>query len=109
MTILIRISNHSICVQTLKNSLHYVQIYGVKGYSAFSSKKHTETNIYSILLSSKDHELMKSDFTVLISRNVHNNLAFCGEDFKKLVVQHIPHKYSKEMFMKSEAVSSLMR
>ena len=33
---------------------------------------------------------MKSDFTVLISRIIHNNLAFFGEDFKKLVVQHIP-------------------
>ena len=36
--------------QTL--SLHYVQMYGVKDridYSTFSSQKHTETNIYSIL------------------------------------------------------------
>ena len=36
--------------QTL--SLHYAQMYGVKDridYSTFSSQKHTETNIYSIL------------------------------------------------------------
>ena len=90
--------------------LHYVQIYGIKDridYSTFSSQKHTETNVYSILPSLNDYELMKSDFTVLISRIIHNNLAIFGDDFKKLVVQHIPHKYSKEMCMKSEVVSSI--
>lgn len=93
--------------QTL--SLHYVQMYGVKDrvdYSTYSSLKQTEANLYSILPGLNDYELIKNDFVVVVSRIIQDNLAFFGDDFKNLVVQHIPHKYSKEMSTKSEVVSS---
>ena len=89
-------------------SLHYIQVYGVKDridYSSLSSQKPTETNLYDILPSSEDYELLKKDFTILVSRIVHTHLPFFGDDFKNLVEKHIPHKYSAEMSKKSEVVS----
>ncbi len=48
---------------------------------------------------------MKEDFTILITRIIHANLPYFGDDFKKLVTKHIPHKYSAIMSKKSEVVS----
>ncbi len=52
-------------------SLHYVHMYGVQDridYSSFSSQKATEMNLYSILPSAEDYDLLKKDFSILISR-----------------------------------------
>lgn len=89
-------------------SLHYVQVYAVKDridYSIFSSEKPTTMNLYDVLPTSDDYELLKQNFTVLVSRIIHSHLPFFGEDFKGLVKKHIPHKYSAEMCKKSEVVS----
>ena len=58
-----------------------------------------------ILPSSEDYRLLKNDFAVIISRMITAYLPFFGEDFKGLVQQHIPHKYTNEMCNKSEVVS----
>ena len=90
-------------------SLHYVQMYGVKdrvNYSSLSSQIQTELNLYGILPSSDDYDLLKKDFTILISRIIHAYVPFFGKDFENLVVKHIPHKYSHEMCKKSEVVSA---
>ncbi len=91
-------------------SLHYVQVYGVKDridYSSFTSEQKTEIEVFSILPNSEDYDAVKKIFTVLISRIMHKHLAFFGDDFKKLIPQHIRHEYSAEMSTKSEVVSAI--
>ncbi len=91
-------------------SLHYVQVYGVKDridYSSFTSEQKTEIEVFSILPNSEDYDAVKKNFTVLISRIIHKHLAFFGDDFKKLIPQHIRHEYSAEMSTKSEVVSAI--
>lgn len=92
--------------QTL--SLHYVQVYGVKDridYSSLSGEKPTQVNLYSVLPDTTDYDLLRKDFTILVSRIIVKYLPFFNTHFKKSVVQHIPHKYSTEMCKKSEVVS----
>lgn len=49
-------------------SLHYVQVYGVRDridYSTFSTEKPIEVNLFDILPSYDDLNLLKEDFTIL--------------------------------------------
>ncbi len=88
-------------------SLHCVQVYGVRDridYSSFSTERPTEVTLFDILPSCDDLNLLKEDFTILITRIIHANLPYFGDDFKKLVTKHIPHKYSAIMSKKSEAI-----
>ena len=52
-------------------SLHYVQSYTVRDridFSAFSDQPPTEVNAFDVLPSQDDYNLLKADFSVLISR-----------------------------------------
>ena len=89
-------------------SLHYVQGFAMKDridYSCFSEKlDNGEVNLYSVLPNSEDYQLLKQNFAIHISRIIADYLLIFKEDFKNLVPRHIPHKYSKEMSMKSKIV-----
>ena len=64
--------------------------------------KSTYTVFYQILKTS--YQLLKQNFAIHISRIIADYLSIFKEDFKNLVPRHIPHKYSKEMSMKSKIV-----
>ena len=90
-------------------SLHYVQLYSVKDridFSNFSeSPKDGEHCLYDILPSSDDYQKLKENLVILVARSITDNLTFFSDDFKQLVMRHVPHPYSSEMSTKSEIVS----
>ena len=57
--------------------------------------------IPTLLPTSSDYCSLKKNFTILVSRVIVENLTFFREDFKGLVLKHIPHKYSTEQSKKS--------
>lgn len=89
-------------------SLHYVQAYAVKDridFSPFSNKPATEISAFDVLPSQDDYTSLKAHFSILISRLIVKYIPFFTDDFKGLPVEHIPHRYAKEMSQKSEIVS----
>lgn len=87
--------------------MHYVLGYALLDRIDFSyepDKRSGATNLYDILPSENDYELLKEHFSVLVARIIVSYLDFFKDDFKSVVVKHIPHKHSKEMKMKSEVV-----
>ena len=92
------------------HSLHFVHSYAVKDrieFSQFSSKTPTAVNIFDIIPDEHDYKSLKSDFAVLISRMIVEYMPFFSTDYKGIPLQHIPHKYSKQMSIKSEVVSHI--
>lgn len=96
-------------MESQSQSLHCVHAYGVVdrvNYSSLPSQRSGATNLYSLLPSPSDYTSLKDNFTVLISRVIVDNLTFFRDDFKRLVLRHIPHQYSAEHSKKSEVVSA---
>ena len=90
------------------NSLHYVHAYAVKDrvdFSATTSELRGEVNIFDVLPNAQDYTSLKASFTTLVSRLIVKYLTFFSKDYKPLTCNHIPHKYSKEMSIKSDIVS----
>lgn len=92
-------------------SMHNVHAYGVKdrlNYSDLDSARDPaeEMNLYSILPNSDDYTKLKERFKVHISRIIVEYLQYFHDDFRDLVMEHIPHRFSREMSQKSEVVSS---
>ena len=91
-------------------SLHYVQLYAVKDRVNLSQLSQTfpsicEVALDTILPSDEDNASLMENMSILIARVIVNRIPFFNNDFKKLVPNHIQHKYSKEMCNKSEVVS----
>ena len=91
-------------------SLHYVHLYGVKNRIDFSALPDTPPvgmkNLSSLLPTNDDDKYLKDNFSVLVARVIVDNIPFFEEDRRGLVTRHILHKYSKEMSVKSEVVST---
>ena len=49
--------------------------------------------------------MLKEHFTILVARVLVEHIPYFAEDFKGLVINHIPHPYTSEMAKKSEVVS----
>lgn len=90
-------------------SLHYVQLYAVKDRVDFSAipdcPPSSEKNLYNILPTSDDYQMLKENMAVLVSRILVEHLRFFSEDFKNVATWHIQHRYSAQMSQKSEVVS----
>ena len=98
-------------VDSKAKSLHYVHAYAIKDRIDFScepEKKDGEANLYDILPNSQDYKLLKENFSVHVSRIIVAYMDFFRDDFKDLPLKHIPHKFSKEMSMKSEVVRNYL-
>lgn len=88
-------------------SLHYVNIYAMLDridFSHLSAEIPTRPNMFDILPNKDDYKVLKRNFSIHVARVMVEHLAFFHEDFKGLLPDHIPHKYSTEMSMKSEIV-----
>ncbi len=93
-------------------SLHYVQLYAVKDRVNLSQLSQTPPSVCEVALdmilpSDEDNASLMENMTILIARVMVDRIPFFKEDFKKLVPNHIQHKYSKEMCNKSEVVSTI--
>lgn len=66
--------------------------------------KRQELDMKKLLPDKNDFELMKKNFAVHVSRLLVDYIP-CLSQCKAYVKRHIPHKYSKEMSMKSTVVS----
>lgn len=58
----------------------------------------------SLLPSKQDDEVIRQNFSILISRVLIEHMSSLGKSFKDIVASHIPHIYDKEMSQKSEVV-----
>ena len=97
-------------IDSQTQSLHYVQIYGVKNrldLSKLSLLPWTgEICVYDVLPTAEDYRKLKDTMSILVARLITDNLPYFSHDFKSLVQRHIPHPYSHEMSTESEVVSS---
>ena len=59
----------------------------------------------SLFPSIEDDEVLRSNFSVLISRVLVEHMSFFAVAFKDIVPSHIPHVHNIEMSYKSEVVS----
>lgn len=93
-------------------SLHYVQSYAVRDrldFSAFSKEARTEVDLFDIIPDGSDYQLLKANFTTLVSRIIVKHMPFFSADCRGIPQQHIPHKYSRQMSSKSEVVSFIRK
>ncbi len=94
-------------------SLHYIQSYALKDRIDYARRcsgvTPTEFNVYDILPTGDDYKSLKNHFSTHVSRIMVEYLPFFSNDFKNLTPKHIPHKYLKEMSMKSHIVSQNLR
>ena len=91
-------------------SLHYVQVYAVSDridFSDISKALATEKNLYSILPSSDEQQILKENMAISVAHILVDHISFFSEVFKCLVTRHIPHQYSVQMSQKSEVASFL--
>lgn len=99
--------NMSVDAQT--KSLHYVQIYSVKDRMDFGKLSDVppsgEKCLYDILPTTDDYEKLKTNFSVHVARVMVEYIPFFSENFCGTAARHIPHKYSREMSLKSDVVS----
>ena len=91
-------------------SLHYFNAYAVRDRidTSHLAEKHTtdpELHLSDFLPSIDDYNALKNAFKVLVSRVLCNHMSFFKKNFSDAVINHIPHKYSKEMSQKSVIVS----
>ena len=88
--------------------LHYVEVYSVKDrvdYSKLStSQPSLSQSLYSIIPSSADYQMVKDNFSVLVSRVLVESIPYFVQDFQGLTARHILHDYSQEMEKKSDVV-----
>lgn len=97
------------------NSLHFFHYYAVRdrvnlqGISDYPNPHLytpiSELPLEDLLPSSLDHEALSSNFSILVSRILVEELPYFRETFEDVVNHHIPHCYSSEMSQKSETVS----
>ncbi len=90
------------------HSLHCVHGYAVNDlvdFSEYSDVAPKEVNVFDVIPTEEDYKLLKSDFSVLVSRAIVKFLPFFSSDYKDLSQSHIPHRYSMEISAKSEVVS----
>ena len=52
-----------------------------------------------------DYQTLKEHFAILIAHMLVQYVPYFAEDFKGLVENYIPHRYSSEMSKKSKVVS----
>lgn len=96
-------------------TLNYFQMYAVKDridISCLSEEPplvNPEAPLQELLPADEDNIALLSNFTILVSRVLVENIPFFSKHFSDIVVQHIPHMYSSELSAKSEIVSSLWR
>lgn len=90
-------------------SLHYVQVYAVRDRINFSKLSnlppHPGRSVYDILPNTSDYQMLKDNFTILVSFILVEHIPYFKDDFKGLVPRHIQHPYSAEMAKQSEVVS----
>ena len=99
------------------DSLHFVHMYAVRdriNVSNFSDVSQvpdvSSVNVKDVLPSNQDLEALKDNITVLVCRTTCKYLTFFRKHIdSKAVPQHIIHKYSTEMSLKSEVVSTCQR
>ena len=92
-------------------SKHYFNTYAVKDrvdlsqYSSFHDKPISDQiDATDILPSTSDECSLKKNFSVLVARILVDNIAVFKK-FDGVVDKHIEHKYSAEMYTKSDIVS----
>ena len=81
-------------------SLHFIHSYAMKDridLYKLSDEMPTEVNIWGIIPNEVDYLSLKSDFTKLISSMIVEHNHFLALIYEGLPLQHIPHKFSKEM------------
>lgn len=84
---------------------HKVVMNRVSGNKQDSSPRNLlDVSNIKILPSVQDQKKQRQNYIVLVSRILVEHLESFAL-FKEVCVQHIPHKYSKEMARKSESVS----
>ena len=96
------------------DSLHFVHMYAVHdriNVSSFSDVSQlpdiSSVNVEDVLPSNHDLKVLKDNITVLISQTTLKYLTFFRRHINpKAVPQHITHKYTTEMSLKSEVVST---
>ena len=94
-----------------KCQLDYFQMYAVKDridFSEFSEEPPSVSPhppLHELLPTGEDDKVMLSNFGILITRMLVKHIPFFSAVFSDVVVEHIPHMYSKEMSTKSEIVS----
>ena len=96
------------------DSLHFVHMYAVRdriNISNFSDVSQipdvSSLNVNDVLPSNQDLEALKDNITVLVCRTARKHLTFFRKHIdSKAVPQHIIHKYTTEMSLKSEVVST---
>ena len=96
------------------DSLHFVHMYAVRdriNVSSFSDVSRlpdiSSVNVEDVLPSNHDLKVLKDNITVLISRRARKYSTFFRRHINpKAVPQHITHKYTTEMSLKSEVVST---
>lgn len=95
--------------------MHYYHSYAVRDRASIYGLSDDvpnlrNTNMLSIpvnevLPSSADDQILKHNFTVLISRILVQHLQFFSDNYHDVVDRHIKHIYYKEMSGKSDVVS----
>lgn len=95
-------------------SLHYFHSFAVANridLSEFSDVKPStcmntpSKRAVQLLPTKEDDIVLRSNFINLVSRVLVENIPFFKATFDGVVTQHIQHKYSSEMAMKSHVVS----
>lgn len=63
-------------------------------------------DIQDFLPSVEDSHKLRQNYSILLGRELVNNLPFFKTNFKDCITPHIPHTYSFQMNQKSTTVSS---
>ena len=63
-------------------------------------------HLHDFLPSDDDYAKLKSNFSILISRIMCNNMEYFYKVFGRFLTYHIPHQYSAEMSKVSKIVSN---
>lgn len=99
-------SDHQAC------QLDYFQMYAVRdridisGFSEESPLVNPDTPVHELLPTAEDNMNMLSNIGILVARVLVKHIPSFSTAFSDVVMEHIPHIYSKEMSTKSEIVSS---
>ena len=69
-----------------------------------SQKPTSELQFIELLPDNEVQEHLLTNFAIIVSRIIVNYLE-CFKVLRNVIIQHVPHKYKKEMATKSETVS----
>ena len=90
----------------------YFQVYAVRdridlsGFSEEPPLVNADAPVHKLLLTAEDNMNMLSNIGILVAHVLVKHIPFFSTAFSDVVMEHIPHIYSKEMSTKSEIVSS---